>query len=146
MFIRFNRPNPGRRRWRFKRGKRARLFQNIGTDEKQTYHILGLGLGYHLDALFQKASEEAIICVFEPDLRMIRTAMEHVDLSAILQCPRAMWFYRGEKGDFFQRLTPHTAMVSLGTHTVEHSPSMQLHPKFFEQTKTWIGEYASWTR
>jgi hypothetical protein len=47
--------------------------------------VFGFGLGYHLDALLARASGEAIVCVFEPDLRLLRTAMEVRDLTPLLE-------------------------------------------------------------
>ena len=91
-----------------------RLIDPIEIAEKTTFHVLGLGLGYHLQLLFERASEEAIFCIFEPDLRMIRTALWNRDLPRRSRSHRLLWFWRGEKAEMFQRLTPHTALISMG--------------------------------
>jgi hypothetical protein len=123
-----------------------RLIDPIEIAQKTTFNVLGLGLGYHLQLLFDRASEEAIFCVFEPDLRMIRTALWNRDLSAAIRSNRLLWFHRGEKAELFQRLTPHTALISIGSQTVLHAPSLQLHESFFRQAEIWLDEYASFCR
>jgi hypothetical protein len=123
-----------------------RLIDPIEIEQKTTFHVLGLGLGYHLKLLFERASEEAIFCIFEPDLRMIRTALWHVDLSAAIRSNRLLWFWRGEKAEMFGRLAPHTAMISIGSQTVVHAPSLQLHERFFRSAQVWLEEFASFCR
>lgn len=113
---------------------------------KAVFYIHGLGLGYHLDALADAVSSEAIFCVFEPDLLLIRTAMEQRDFSNLLDAGRLLWFTKLNKAELFNRLVPHTAMTSIGTASVDHAPSLQLQPKFHEQMKTWIAEFAAYSR
>jgi hypothetical protein len=123
-----------------------RLLSGFDAQGKMTFYILGLGLGYHLQILFERASDEAIFCVFEPDLRMIRTAMEHIDFSRLIGCHRVMWFYQSEKAHLFQKLTPHTALISMGTQTVSHAPSRQLHEAFYNQAEEWLAEFSAFCR
>jgi hypothetical protein len=123
-----------------------RLIDPIEIAQTTTFNVLGLGLGYHLQLLFERASEEAIFCIFEPDLRLVRTALWHRDLSAAIQSHRLLWFVRGDKAELFQRLTPHTALISMGAQTIVHAPSLQLHESFFRQAQVWLSEYASFCR
>jgi hypothetical protein len=123
-----------------------KLIEPIAFDQKMTFYMLGLGLGYQLENLFERASDEAIICIFEPDVRMIRTALEQRDLSSIIKSHRLFWFHRPSKAEFFQRLTPHTALVSVGTETITHAATAQLHEIFARQVETWIGEFAAFCR
>jgi hypothetical protein len=122
------------------------LIATIDIGSNACFYVLGLGLGYHLSLLFERASSEAIFCIFEPDLRMIRTALEARDLSEVISSPRVMWFWTGDKSGLFRRLTPHTALISVGSETVVHGPSSRLHEKFFAQVHTWLAEYASFTK
>ncbi len=80
--------------------------------------MLGLGLGYHLELMFEKASDEAIFCIFEPDIRMIRAALESRDISKMIAQPSAAVVLGTGKSALFRRLTPHTALISVGTETV----------------------------
>ena len=42
-----------------------------------SFYFFGFGLGYHVERLFDGRGEEAIFCVFEPDLLLLRTAFEN---------------------------------------------------------------------
>jgi hypothetical protein len=123
-----------------------KLIDPVSVDRTMTFYVLGLGLGYHLENLFSRSGDGAIYCVFEPDLRMIRTALQYRDLSKIISSNRLYWFHRREKSELFGRLTPNTALVSIGTETIHHAPSMQLHESFFRQIEIWIGEFAAFCR
>ena len=56
------------------------------------YHVYGLGLGYHLESLFDRAGDEAVFLVFEPDVTLLRTALEHRDLSRLIDSRRVIFF------------------------------------------------------
>jgi hypothetical protein len=123
-----------------------RLIESIAVQQKTTFYLLGLGLGYHLELLFERASSEAIFCIFEPDIQMIRAAMEHRDLSKIIASHRLLWFCDLDKSALFRRLTPHTALISVGSETIQHGPSVQLHEEFYHEVGIWLGEFASFCR
>lgn len=123
-----------------------RLIETLDPGDRHVFYVFGFGLGYHLDALLERVGGEAVVCVFEPDLLLIRTALECRDLTRLLESKRLMFFTRPDKADLFARLTPHTAMVSLGTVSVQHPPSMQAHPEFHAQFQTWVEEFAAFGR
>ncbi len=123
-----------------------RLIESVAIDQKMTIYILGLGLGYHAELLFDQASDEALHLIFEPDPRMIRTAFESRDLSRLIRSGRVTFFTEADKARIFQFLTPHTALVSIGSEQIIHPPSRQLHPEFFSQIMTWLGEFAAFCR
>lgn len=80
-----------------------RLVDPIDVAERTTFYIFGFGLGYHLELLFERAGEEAIFCIFEPDLMVLRTAFEQRDFSRMIESRRAMFFTRLDKGDLLAR-------------------------------------------
>src|SRR5262245_38821585 len=49
-----------------------RLVDSIDTSAALLLFIHGLGLGYHVEELFRRASREAILFVFEPRAEIIR--------------------------------------------------------------------------
>src|SRR4051794_1669923 len=53
-----------------------KLIERVKTDSCVAFYLLGLGLGYALEALFERTSEESLLFVFEPDLRLMRIALE----------------------------------------------------------------------
>jgi hypothetical protein len=123
-----------------------RLIEAVTIEKMTTFFILGLGLGYHLELLFQRASEEAIFCVFEPDVRMIRAALESRDLSDMIGSHRILWLWEPDKAGLFRQLTPHTALISVGSETIEHAASVRRNEPFYAQVRLWLSEYASFCR
>jgi len=126
------------------REEAQRLVDAIDTRERVAFYLHGLGLGYHLEILFQRVSEEAMVCVIEPDVQVIRAALLHRDLSSVIESKRVMFFWKLDKSDLFSRLQPHTAIFSLGTESITHAPSSQLQPDFHRQMRLWIEEFASY--
>jgi len=110
---------------------------------KAGYFVLGFGLGYHAEALFERAGDEAIFCIFESDLRLLRTAMESRDLSRLLESRRLMFFTAPDKSELLNRLNPHTALFSVGVETVVHAPSQQVAGQFYQQVRIWLEEFSS---
>lgn len=132
---------------RYEPQKEARqLIESVPIDQRTTFYLMGLGLGYHLELLFEQASDEAIFCILEPDIQMIRTALEHRDLAKAIGSHRLLWFWNLDKSTLFRRLTPHTALISVGSETIQHPPSVRLHDPFYKQMEVWLGEFASFCR
>jgi hypothetical protein len=128
------------------REEARRLIQPIDLENALFFHIHGFGLGYHLELLFDVAGEEAVFCIFEPDLQMLRSAMQARDLSKLIESRRVMLFTKPDKGDLFTRLNPQTPLITLGTVEVDHGPSVQRDPDFHKQMKAWLAEFASFGR
>src|SRR5438045_399362 len=61
----------GRAAWlhsRYEPVEEARkLVDSVDTDKLVAFYIHGFGLGYHVEILFDRAGEESILFVFEPD-------------------------------------------------------------------------------
>jgi hypothetical protein len=120
----------------------AKLTDTIDAG-KAGYFILGFGLGYHTETLFDRAGDEAIFCIFESDLRLLRTAMESRDLSRLLESRRLLFFLAPDKSELLNRLNPHTALFSVGVETVVHAASHQVAGSFYEQVRIWLEEFES---
>ena len=124
----------------------ARLVADIDATRPCVYHVFGLGLGYHLETLFDRAGDEAVFCVYEPDLTLLRTALEHRDLSRLIDSRRVLFFTAADKGELFTRLAPHATVTTLGTTDVTHAASVRRHPAFHKQIQGWLAEFTSFAR
>jgi hypothetical protein len=40
-----------------------KLIDAVPVDDRAMFHVCGFGLGYHVEALFDRAGDEAILCV-----------------------------------------------------------------------------------
>lgn len=123
-----------------------KLVAGIDTEKLAAFYVHGFGLGYHVEALFEKSGEESPIFIFEPDLKLIRTALWHRDLSKLLESRRVHFITAADKAELLNKLTPHIALLSLGVGTVEHGPSVQVHPEFHQTVKQQLEEFAAFAR
>ncbi|HWE93830.1 MAG TPA: 6-hydroxymethylpterin diphosphokinase MptE-like protein [Tepidisphaeraceae bacterium] len=123
-----------------------RLVDPIDAQKLVAFYVFGFALGYHVELLFERASDESLFIIFEPDLLLLRTAFESRDLSRLIESRRLMFFTRADKSDLLTRLTPHAALIHIGSCQVAHAPSQQLAPEFFAQMRQWIDEFASYTQ
>jgi hypothetical protein len=123
-----------------------KLIDTAKTETCVAFYMLGMGLGYGLEVLFERMSDESLVFVFEPDLRLIRHALEQRDLSRVIASGRMLLFTKADKSELFTKLTPHSAMCSLGFEGITHTPSLSLHPEFFSEVQTWIAEFAAFSR
>lgn len=103
-----------------------RLIDSFDTSGALLLFIHGLGLGYHVERLAERAGKEAAIFVFEPHIEIVRTALEQRNLSQLIQDGRVAIVTEPDKAALFAALMPHAAMTSLGTATLRHAPSMQI--------------------
>jgi hypothetical protein len=124
----------------------SRLIEDVDAGACFAFYVHGFGLGYHVEALFDRAAPEAMLFVFEPDLRLIWTALHHRDFSKLIDSRRVMFVTKPDKSDLFVRLTPHAALISVGVASIVHPPSLQAHELFHRQFQTWLSEFASFTK
>ena len=123
-----------------------KLVDALPLEECIAFHVHGFGLGYHVERLFERASVEAIHCIFEPDLLLLRTAFEQSDFSKLIQSGRVTFYWQLDKPELFNRLNPHSATVSMAFEGLNHSPSLQLQPQFHQQAQTWIEEFKAFSK
>ena len=113
---------------------------------KAIVYVHGFGLGHHVRALFDQMGPEANLFVFEPDLRLLRTALAAGDFSELIASRRVAFVTRLDKADLINRLSPHLASFGMGAVAVDHGPSLQIAPAFHAQFKQWLDEFASYAR
>lgn len=86
--------------------------------------VLGFGLGYHVAALARRAGGHSMVLVYEPDVALLRSVLEHADLAAWLRDGRVMLFTDAEDGGAIsESLTGLEALIGLGVSIIEHAPS-----------------------
>jgi hypothetical protein len=123
-----------------------KLIDPLPLDECIAFHVHGFGLGYHIEQLFEQASEEAILCVIENDLLMLRTAFEQRDFVKLIRSNRVLFFWQLDKAALFSRLMSQSATVAMGFTKVAHAPSLQLQSEFHKQMQIWCDEFKDFTK
>ncbi len=123
-----------------------KLIDAIAVDDTSVFYVYGFGLGHHVQQLFAKSSSESLIFIFEPDVRVLKTAFAVRDFAEVIESRRVMIFTEPDKGDLFVKLTPNTAMISTGHATIRNPASVQRSKKYFEQIDLWLEEFAAFGR
>jgi hypothetical protein len=118
----------------------------LARGEIAAFYVQGFGLGYLTEALFEAASNEAVILVFEPDEKLLRTALELRDFSKMIASGRVLFFTQPEKGELFRRLGPKAALFSMGMLAVPHAPSVRRAQEFHETYGRWMEDFAAYWR
>jgi hypothetical protein len=123
-----------------------RLVDSLDPSEAGAFYVQGFGLGYHVERLFDRCGDDTLICIFEPDLHLLKLAFEQRDLTRVIESRRVMWFWRPDKGELFTRLTPWQPSITLGFERVVHPPSLQLQPEFHQQMHTFAEELKAYAK
>ncbi len=123
-----------------------RFVEGVDVTDAFCFVVGGFGMGHHLRALFDRLRGDAFLIVTEPDLALIRTALEHVDLADVLASGRCVILTRAQTSDLHEKLQPHQAMMMLGTQIVSHPPSEQVAGEFHAALRQMISDYASYCR
>lgn len=110
------------------------------------YFCLGFGLGHHVEALFDRAGDDALFCVFEPDPQVLLHALQSRDLVRLLRSGRLWFFTTAERGPLLARLHQASATAMMGSTLVRHEPSIRRHPAFFAEIEQRLREYESYSR
>lgn len=124
----------------------AALTADIDGQRNTAFYIFGFGMGYHVDEVYERSSDETVLVIFEPDLVLLRTAFESRDFSKQIESNRLIFLTHPTKPELILRLTPRSGLIAMGVQEVVHPPSEQLHSAYFQQIRQWIEEYASFTK
>lgn len=128
------------------RAEAAKLVDKVADYDGLAYFVLGLGLGYHVQELLARISQSARVWIIEPDVELIRAACETVDMASILGNTRVGWITTIDRPKLMSQFQAAGAILTAGVTLLEHAPSLQCSPGFFEQAKGWIDDVCSFSR
>jgi len=108
------------------------------------YVVDGFGLGYHVKALYDRLLGEAFILVSERNISLIRTALNQLDYSEMLESGRVIFLVRSDREEIFKKLQAHSTAMMLG---VVYTRSLQqVDGEFHAAIHRMVNEYASFMR
>jgi len=108
------------------------------------YLVDGFGLGYHVEALFERLLGDAFIVVSERNMALLRTALAHRDYAEMLASGRLIFITKTDREEIFKKLQQHSTMMMLG---VVFTRSLQkVDNEFRAEVHKLIGEFASFMR
>ncbi|MBS0192023.1 MAG: 6-hydroxymethylpterin diphosphokinase MptE-like protein [Phycisphaerales bacterium] len=86
--------------------------------------VLGFALGYHVEAMARVYKKTGVLLVFEPDVGLLRSVLEHIDHSdwfALRNC--VIVTDAEDQGEITAAITGAEGIFMVGTRTVEHPAS-----------------------
>ncbi len=90
--------------------------------------VLGMGLGYHVLELAQRAKLGPVLIVYEPDPAMLRAVLERIDHSHWLGQPNIVLFGgEVERSAILSRIEMFSSLLTQGTILLHHPPTRRLH-------------------
>lgn len=101
-----------------------RWADSIPTEDKYCFVVAGMGLGYHIRALYKRLRGGAIIICIEPSLELIATALAHTDLAEVLGSGKLTIVTDADKSRIHQKLGRFSVLVLLGSSFLSHPASL----------------------
>ncbi len=123
-----------------------RFAESIALGEHFCFVMGGFGLGYHLRALARRLKGDSFIVVTEPNLALIRAALETVDLTDLLTDNRCVILTGSDKGEMHSRLGPHNTLMMMGAQFVTHPASEQAAGAFHAHMRQLVTDYMTFCR
>jgi hypothetical protein len=124
----------------------AKLVERIENVEGLAYFVLGMGLGYAVEQLVKRLPTTAHVWIIEPDVEVIRAACEHRSLDALIANPRVKFITVIDRPALLTEFQQMVAVIHTGVTVMEHAPSVQLSPTFFNEARAWIDELKSYAK
>lgn len=140
--------DPVREAGKWVEGVLAQAEKQMAEDDDRfpmCYFVDGFGLGYHVQALFEKLQGDAFVVVSEGNLALLRTALEHFDYSEMLNSKRLVIITRADRDEIFNKLQAHGNTLMMGT-VFTHGLQGRIDVDFHRAVHTAVSEYASYLR
>lgn len=123
-----------------------RLADSVEIEKSFCFVVCGFGLGHHVLALFRRLKGEALLVVAEPNLQLLKLAMQTLDLSELFKSNRCVILTQADKGDVQTKLEQHNTLMMMGTKFVNHPPSERIHREFFSAMRQLLADHLSYAR
>jgi len=110
------------------------LIDQVSIAEAAIFVAIGFGMGYHVAELARRVKATGLILVFEPDIELLRTALESVDHSEWINEGRVAFLTDPhDSGAVSRALQGNEMLVALGVKIIPHPPSAELIAPVREQ-------------
>lgn len=128
------------------REEARRFTRSLDLDNKFVFVIAGIGLGYHIEEIFENSSEETIVVVIEPDLYLIKAALWNIDLSYQIQNNQLIFIYSSNKADLHEKLNPLSATLTLGTQLAAYAYTREWNAEFHKEIRESFSDYLAFCK
>lgn len=112
----------------------SKLVEQIDHTHQACVVLLGFGLGYHAATVAAGMKGWGLLVIYEPDLDVLRAAMEHIDHSSWINRNKIVFADAAtDRAALISRIEKYAAIVTQGTQLVSLPVSRQLHRKSLDQ-------------
>jgi len=102
----------------------ARTFaEDVNPTQTAVGVVLGFGVGHHVAALADRLKGNGLVIVYEPDLRLMRSVMEHVDCAWLGHGHVAIVTDAGDRATLSRLTSGFENVFLIGTRILTHAPS-----------------------
>ena len=123
-----------------------RFIDSVPIEDKFCFVLSGSGLGYPVQALFNRLRGNAFIICIEPSIRLLATALSCVDLSDVIASGRLILLFDDDKTRLHERLKDFGTLMMLGAQFIRHAPSMRVAGEEYAAISSVIAEFVTYTR
>ncbi len=108
--------------------------------------VSGIGLGYHIRALFDDLHDETVVVCLEPSIELMATALTCVDFADLIDADRLIFLVDDDKTRLHARLHRHSTLLMLGTQFAKHVPSVRRDEPAYNRIHTALTEFVTYSR
>ncbi|MFG0283070.1 MAG: 6-hydroxymethylpterin diphosphokinase MptE-like protein [Phycisphaerales bacterium JB039] len=103
-----------------------RLAETVEPAKVGIVVVTGFGAGYHIVKLAERIGTAGLIICFEPDVSLLRAALERIDVATVLEKANIILVTEADDtAALTSRLAGAEALLALGVQIVEHPPSRE---------------------
>lgn len=123
-----------------------RFVSGLELDGTFCFVVGGFGLGYHVRELFDRLKGDAFVLVTESNLALIKTALETVELEAMVGSDRCVILTDTNPAVLHEKLNRLNTTMMLGARFVAHGPSEQTQGAFQSEIRSHLTDYFAFCR
>jgi hypothetical protein len=132
---------------RYDPGNEAEKFvDSLDLEKNFVFIFSGIGLGYHIRSLFDRAGSQTFVIVFEPEPDIIRRALWQIDFSKEIKKSRLIFLMDSNKGLMYEKLSPLSSTMILGTSIQAMTYTKQWHNDFHTQMRSFFTDFMAFHR
>ncbi len=124
----------------------TRFAEAVELGESLCFIVGGFGLGHHLRALRGRLKGDAFLIVTEPNLHLLKAALDTVDLADLFAGDRCIVLTRADKGEVQTRLEPVNTLMMMGAQFVSHAASDRAAGTFHAAMRKLLADHMSYCR
>ncbi|WP_432798281.1 motility associated factor glycosyltransferase family protein [Poriferisphaera sp. WC338] len=124
-----------------------RIAEGVDYGKAATVVLMGLGMGYQASEISKRMGPHGLLVVWEPDVRVLRAALEHVDQTAWLS-RKLLVLLTGQvdRAVVHQGLEKYSAIITQGLHLQEHPTYRQTHGEAVRKFSSHIQDMVAYAR